>query len=120
MRRRMLLRRTPQRKRSSSMPSNRQKPSWPKEAMHGSRQGSTIPGDRAPWRIWSVSIDRKRLLEERAKAKAAVSSPELSDETRALYKKAMDHADVALGLDDAIKRKEAREQDESANGPGRD
>jgi hypothetical protein len=53
-------------------------------------------------------IDRRKLLEGRLKAKAILAAPDFSDETRALAKKALDHADVALGLDDAIGRKLAR------------
>jgi hypothetical protein len=54
------------------------------------------------------AIDRRKLLEGRLKAKAILAAPDFSDETRALAKKALDHADVALGLDDAIRRKLAR------------
>jgi hypothetical protein len=49
-------------------------------------------------------IDRRRLLLIRERSKAALSRPELSDEIRALYKRAMDHAEVALGLDSARAR----------------
>jgi hypothetical protein len=49
-------------------------------------------------------IDRLRLLLVRERCKAALSDPELCDEIRALYKRAMDHAEVALGLDSARAR----------------
>jgi hypothetical protein len=52
-------------------------------------------------------IDRKRLLETRLKAKALLAS-DLPAAARASAKKAVDHADLALGLDDAIARKLAR------------
>ena len=55
-----------------------------------------------------MPIDRKRLLELRAKAKAALADPNLSDATRALFKQALDHAEVALGLDSARLRQASR------------
>jgi hypothetical protein len=50
-------------------------------------------------------FDRPRALLVRERCKAAPSNPELSDETRALYKRALDHAEVALGLDSARARR---------------
>ena len=52
-------------------------------------------------------IDRKRLLETRLKAKAILAS-DLPASARNAAKKALDHADLALGLDDAIAWKLAR------------
>ena len=50
-------------------------------------------------------MDRRRLLDQRAKAKQGMMDQRLPDYIRALAKKAVDHADVALGLQDALKRK---------------
>lgn len=55
-----------------------------------------------------MSIDRKSLLSRRSQARAALSDPNLPDQIKAKFKKAMDHADVALGLDQAIKHKQTR------------
>jgi len=49
-------------------------------------------------------LDRLRLLLIRERCKAALSDPELPDEIRAPYKQAMDHVEVALGLDSARAR----------------
>ena len=38
-------------------------------------------------------------------ALAAASNPKVPPEAQALYKQAADHAGVALGLDEALKRK---------------
>jgi hypothetical protein len=57
----------------------------------------------------SMTINRRKLLETRLKCKALLASPDFSDETRALAKKALDQADAALGLDDALRRKAIRE-----------
>jgi len=52
-----------------------------------------------------MSEDRKRLLEGRLKAKAMLSHP--SPAVRDAAKKAMDQADMALDMMDAIDRKRA-------------
>ena len=57
-----------------------------------------------------MSTDRKRLLEDRATAARAVADPNLSDRTRGLAKVALDKADVALGLQDAMARRAERER----------
>ena len=56
-----------------------------------------------------MSVNRKKLLAGRSQAKAVLAS-NLSAETKALAKVALDHAEMALGLDDAVKRKRAQQQ----------
>jgi hypothetical protein len=56
-----------------------------------------------------MPIDRRRLHEIRLKARAALANHNLSDETRWLYKRALDHAEVALELDSARLRGERRQ-----------
>lgn len=45
-----------------------------------------------------MSIDRKRLLQGRQDALKAAQNQDLPLQARALYQKAADHADAALGL----------------------
>ena len=58
------------------------------------------------WKVWNMKIDRRRLLVQRLSALKMSRDVDLSPETRALWKKAADHAQVALGLDAAARRKE--------------
>lgn len=51
-----------------------------------------------------MAINRRQLLEGRSRAKAVLAS-DLPEAARAAAKKVLDHANVALGLDDAIMRK---------------
>ncbi len=51
-----------------------------------------------------MSVDRKRLLEGRSKALNALAHPDLPQPIRELYKKAADHADAALSLQEAGKK----------------
>jgi hypothetical protein len=54
-----------------------------------------------------MTADRKRLLELRAKSLAAINqNPDLPPDLRAAYKKAADHADAALLLDEAAQAKQ--------------
>jgi len=54
-----------------------------------------------------MSLDRKRLHEVRQRALQQLANPELSQQARDLYKQALDHAEVALGLDSARLRRQA-------------
>jgi hypothetical protein len=57
-----------------------------------------------------VSINREKLLRDRARALAAFKkSADLPDEIRALYKSSIDKADAALGLSEALEKKAARQ-----------
>jgi hypothetical protein len=51
-----------------------------------------------------MAINRRQLLEARSQAKAVLAS-DLPEAARAAAKKVLDHANMALGLDDAIMRK---------------
>src|SRR6266478_2763390 len=53
------------------------------------------------------AIDRRKVLGARSQAKAVLAS-DLPAAAREAAKRVLDHADVALGLDDAIARKLAR------------
>jgi hypothetical protein len=55
----------------------------------------------------------------RLKARAGLANPYLSDETRWLYKRALDCAEAASGLDSARLRWERRQSGE-ASAPGPD
>lgn len=59
----------------------------PRRGFRHQRRGALMP------------IDRKKLLEGRLRAKALLAHPD--QEIRNLAKKALDHAEVALGMDDA-------------------
>jgi hypothetical protein len=52
-----------------------------------------------------MSLDRKRLHEVRQRALQQLANPEMSQQARDLYKQALDHEEVALGLDSARLRK---------------
>jgi hypothetical protein len=52
-----------------------------------------------------VRIDRRRLLVQFNQAKTWANDPRLPDDLRVQAKKAADHAEVALGLQDALARK---------------
>ncbi len=57
---------------------------------------------------------RKQALQQRANALAALQDPDLPQHIRDLYKKSLDHGDVALGLADAAERKAERQQESEA------
>ncbi len=77
--------------------------------MAGSTLNSSMVRIRCgPWRIWNVSISRKQLLLQRANAAAAMNRSDLPDHIRAAYKKARDSADMALGMQDAKARAQAK------------
>ena len=61
-----------------------------------------------PWRNWTVSTDRLKLLQQRATMARLVAHPQASDKTRSLAKAAIDKADVVLGLSAAQARKTAQ------------
>jgi hypothetical protein len=49
-----------------------------------------------------VSIDRRKLLEGRLKCRRALSVADLPQSIREKFKQAMDHAEMALLLDDSV------------------
>ena len=59
-----------------------------------------------------MSLDRRRAREVRQRALRMLRDTNLSAETRALYKLALDHAEVALGLDSARLRRQAASKPE--------
>jgi hypothetical protein len=50
------------------------------------------------------------LLQQLANSRRAASNPNLPESIRAKFRKARDHAELALGLDAALKRKLQRER----------
>jgi hypothetical protein len=56
-----------------------------------------------------MPIDRKTLLEQHSVARRMMRDQDLSPQTRALAKRAVDLAEVSLAMQDAIARKQARE-----------
>ncbi len=64
-----------------------------------------------------MPIDRKTLLEQWGKSRAAMDNPDLPPELRKLAKRAHDTSSALLGVQDAIARKKAlaeREETEAA------
>jgi hypothetical protein len=55
-----------------------------------------------------MNINREKMLEGRQKALALLQHPDLPAEAKVAAKRALDHAETALGLDDAAQRKAAR------------
>jgi hypothetical protein len=58
--------------------------------------------------------ERKRSLLQRSNALAAVGSQRLPPSIRELYKKSLDHGEAALGLADALDRKQSALQEQPA------
>ena len=52
-----------------------------------------------------MRIDRRTLLDQRAKMLWAAKNPELPDDIRAKAQKVADHAEITLGMNDALTRK---------------
>ncbi len=55
-------------------------------------------------------MDRRTLLDQRDKAMRAVAMPDLPQDLRTMAKKAADHADVALGMQDAQAKQSSNPQ----------
>lgn len=62
------------------------------------------------------TVSRRSLLLQRSNAVRAMRNPDLPDNLRALAKKAADHAEAALILQDAAKRKWLRPKQTSSGG----
>jgi hypothetical protein len=56
-----------------------------------------------------VSISRRKILQTRANMLAALRRDDLTDDLRRLAKKTLDHAEVVLGLQDALARRLQRD-----------
>ena len=54
-----------------------------------------------------MPIDRKKLLDGRMAAEAALAQPGLPADLQAMFKQALDQANAALGLDEAVQRSNA-------------
>lgn len=55
-----------------------------------------------------MSINRLRLLQHASNLRRAMTNPDLPQSLKDQARKALNHAEVALGLDSAIKRKGQR------------
>ena len=76
---------------------------------HGTPISFMVMTKPVAWKTSNMSIDRKKLLLRHSNALAALSHPDLPDPIRALWKKALDLSEALLGLQDAMKRKKARQ-----------
>jgi len=68
-----------------------------------------------PWKNSKISIDRYKVLLGWSRAKAAALDMSLPEHIRAGYRKARDHAAVALSMQDAAARAEARKAAETSS-----
>ncbi len=64
-----------------------------------------------------MSINRSRLLRQRAQALQAFSNPKVPPDLRSQFKASADKAEAALGLSDALKMKLAQQQEPPATPP---
>ena len=51
-----------------------------------------------------TNLSRANLLQGRQRALQALAIPEMPDDLKMLYKRALDHAETALGMQDAMQR----------------